>query len=104
PGERKASAPWEDLVVKILLGEPLHPSLLVLAAKMVTAGMDGAAVANFLRGLMEKSAAPRDTRWQERYDDIPRLVGSAEQFRPPPPIDTTLLFGHLRGYTGTPSA
>ena len=99
-GERKASEPWEDLVVKILLGEPLHPSLLVLAAKMVTAGMDGAAVENFLRGLMEKSAAPRDTRWQERYDDIPRLVGSAEQFRPPPPIDTTMLFAHLRGHNG----
>ena len=74
-GERKPSEPWEDLVVKILLGEPLHPSLLVLAAKMVAAGMDGAAVENFLRGLMEKSAAPRDERWQERYDDIPRLVG-----------------------------
>ena len=27
---------------------------------------------------MEKSAAPRDARWQERYDDIPRLVASAE--------------------------
>ena len=77
-GERKPSEPWEDLVVKILLGEPLHPSLLALAAKMVAAGMDGAAVENFLRGLMEKSAAPRDARWQERYDDIPRLVASAE--------------------------
>ena len=53
-----------------------------LAAKMVAAGMDSAAVENFLRGLMEKSAAPRDARWQERYDDIPRLVASAEQFRP----------------------
>ncbi len=99
-GERKASEPWEDLVVKILIGEPLHPSLLALAAKMVTAGMGGAAVENFLRGLMEKSAAPRDARWQDRYDDIPRLVGSAEQFRPPPPIDTTMLFAHLRGLHG----
>ena len=99
-GERKASEPWEDLVVKILLGEPLHPSLLALAAKMVAAGMSGAAVENFLRGLMEKSAAPRDRRWQERYDDIPRLVGSAEQFRPPPPIDTATLFAHLRGHNG----
>jgi hypothetical protein len=87
-------------VVKILIGEQLHASLLVLAAKMVAAGMDGRAVENFLRGLMERSAAPRDARWQERYDDIPRAVASAEQFRPAQPVDTAAWFDRLRGNNG----
>ena len=99
-GGRSPSEPWEDLVIKILRGEPLHPSLLALSAKMVAAGMNGAAVENFLRGLMEKSAAPRDARWQDRYDDIPRLVSSAEQFRAAPAIDTTALFERLKGKNG----
>jgi hypothetical protein len=49
---------------------------------------------------MNASQAPRDDRWQERYDNVPRLVESAEQFRkqdkqpadvgPPSTIDQTL--------------
>ena len=38
----------------------------------------GAAV-NFLRALMESSSAPRDERWLERLNEIPRLVDSAGQ-------------------------
>ena len=32
-----------------------------------------------LRGLMEQTKAPRNERWQARYDDIPRAVSSAER-------------------------
>ena len=39
---------------------------------------DGAAV-NFVRALMDSSNAPRDDRWQARYDDIPRAVSTASQ-------------------------
>ena len=35
-----------------------------------------APIVNFLRGLMNSSAAPRDQRWQDRYDNLPRQVDS----------------------------
>ena len=41
--------------------------------------MSGGAAVNMLRGLMEQSEAPRNERWQARYEDIPRAVSSAER-------------------------
>ena len=55
---------------------------------MICAGTGAGATVNHLRALMEVSAAPRDDRWRERYDDIPRLVESAENFREPPQSHT----------------
>jgi hypothetical protein len=46
---------------------------------LVRSGMDGGAIVNLLRGLMNSSAAPRDERWQTRYDNIPRLVDSFQE-------------------------
>ena len=46
---------------------------------MVRAGTDGGAIVNFLRGLMNSSAAPRDQRWQDRYDNLPRQVDSIQE-------------------------
>src|SRR5262245_6942283 len=45
---------------------------------MARSGMDGGAIVNFLRGLMDNSAAPRDERWQARYDNLPRQVDSIQ--------------------------
>ena len=45
--------------------------------RMIYAGMEPGAVVNFLRALVEQSAAPHDERWQERVSDIPRLVDGA---------------------------
>ena len=70
---------WGDLPANILAGHGLHRSLRDLAAKSVAAGMAPGAVVNFLRGLMDRSAAPHDKRWQDRYDNIPRLVTSAQR-------------------------
>jgi hypothetical protein len=70
---------WQALVDGILAGNDLHANTRDLAAKMVRAGTDGGAVVNFLRGLMKSSTAPRDERWQNRYDDLPRLVDSIEE-------------------------
>jgi hypothetical protein len=42
----------------------------------------GAAV-NYLRGLMDASITARDERWRARYDDIPRLVESANREEEP---------------------
>jgi Virulence-associated protein E len=43
---------------------------------MARAGMADGAIVNFLRGLMYSSNAPRDERWQDRYDNLPRQVDS----------------------------
>jgi hypothetical protein len=67
---------WQQLVDNIRAGHELHANTRDLAAKMVRAGTDGGAIVNFLRGLMNSSAAPRDERWQQRYDNLPRLVDS----------------------------
>ena len=53
-----------------------------LAAKIVRARMDGGAIVNFLRGLMNSSAAARDQRWQDRYDNLPRLVAVKRRYDP----------------------
>jgi bifunctional DNA primase/polymerase-like protein len=69
---------WQALVDGILAGTDLHANTRDLAAKMARAGMDGGAIVNLLRGLMDSSAAPRDQRWQDRYDNLPRQVDSIQ--------------------------
>jgi Bifunctional DNA primase/polymerase, N-terminal len=69
---------WQGLVDGILAGTDLHANTRDLAAKMVRAGTDGGAIVNFLRGLMNSSTAPRDERWQARYDNLPRQVNSMQ--------------------------
>src|SRR5215813_3108838 len=66
------------LVDGILAGTDLHANTRDLAAKAVRAGMNGGAIVNLLRGLMDSSAAPHDKRWQDRYDNLPRQVASIE--------------------------
>jgi hypothetical protein len=69
---------WGFLTENIRAGRELHDSLRDLAGKLVTSGMSTGAAINFLHGLMENSEARQDTRrWQERFDDITRLVESA---------------------------
>jgi hypothetical protein len=69
---------WQALVDGIRAGADLHANTRDLAAKMVCAGMNGGAIVNLLRGLMDSSAAPRDQRWQDRYDNLPRQVATIE--------------------------
>ncbi|MBR0730357.1 bifunctional DNA primase/polymerase [Bradyrhizobium japonicum] len=78
-GAGNGAGDWQHLTTAILAGADLHASTRDLAAKMVAGGMAGGAAVNMLRGLMESSAAPRDERWQARYDNIPRLVDSIEE-------------------------
>jgi hypothetical protein len=72
------AADWGKLADNIRTGQALHDSLRDLAAKLVASGMGAGATVNFLRALMQTSTAPHDERWQERLDEIPRLVESAE--------------------------
>jgi len=68
-----------DSVANILAGKGLHESINRMAASLVSSGAHGGSVVNTLRALMEASAAPRDGRWQDRYNDIPRAVSTAEE-------------------------
>jgi hypothetical protein len=68
---------WADLLGNIFEGCSLHDSLVALSAKLASSGMEGGAIVNLLRGAMQSTSAPHDARWQERYDDIRRLVTSA---------------------------
>jgi Virulence-associated protein E/Bifunctional DNA primase/polymerase, N-terminal len=74
-----AAQDWAELTARIHNNQRLHDSLRDLAAKLIKSGMKGGAAVNFLRAQMESTIAPRDDRWQDRYDNIPRLVESAER-------------------------
>lgn len=84
-----------DLMAAIQTGASYHDPLVRLAARLVGSGTyHGAAVKN-LRGHMDASAGPRDQRWHDRYNDIPRIVESAtrkfgEQWPDPKPLPNTL--------------
>jgi hypothetical protein len=75
-GDPGGIADWSHLIDAIHSGRNLHESTLVLSAKLVASGMGQAAATNLIRGALERSQAPRDQRWQDRYDDVPRLVAS----------------------------
>jgi hypothetical protein len=84
-GDKKAddhdhtSADWDALIGNLIEGVALHDSLRDLAASCVAKGFrDGDAI-ELLRSLMRKSRAERDTRWLERYNEIPRIVRSAHE-------------------------
>ena len=70
---------WGYLQANIIAGRALHDSIRDLSIRLVMSGMSGGAAVNMLRGLMEQSEAPRNERWQARYEDIPRAVSSAER-------------------------
>jgi hypothetical protein len=78
-GAAGPSADWDEHVGNILRGELLHKSITELAMKLVVSGMGGRAAGNHLRALMRQSQAPRDERWQNRFDFIPRAVASARK-------------------------
>jgi hypothetical protein len=78
-GAAGPSADWDEHVGNILRGRLLHKSITELAMKLVVSGMGGRAASNHLRALMRQSQAPRDERWQNRLDYIPRAVSSARK-------------------------
>lgn len=74
-----AGLDWSDLVGNIHAGENLHDTVTILAMRLLKAGMGDGAAVNLLRGMLEASAAPRDMRWQDRWNYIPRAVSSARE-------------------------
>lgn len=63
----------------IIAGQNLHDAINCIAASLVASGTAPGAVVNTLRALMNSSQAPRDARWQARYEDIYRSVESAHR-------------------------
>jgi putative DNA primase/helicase len=80
-GNGRGAEDWGYLIENVRHGRELHDTLRDLAGKLIASGMAEGAVVNFLRAEMERSDAPRGDRWQARYDDIPRLVTGAAQWK-----------------------
>jgi Bifunctional DNA primase/polymerase, N-terminal len=77
-GNGADSEDWGPLLANIRAGHELHDSIRDLAAKLIVSGMSGGAAINLLRAAMQE-CTPHDARWQERFDDIPRAVETAEE-------------------------
>ena len=69
-----------ELIAAIIRGDELHDSTRDSAFRLLHDGVKPGKVVEWLRGAMLNSAAMNSdaARWQERYDDIPRLVADAE--------------------------
>jgi hypothetical protein len=80
PTNNRAAQPggeWDTLGSNILAGNNLHVSIARLAMKLLRGGTPEVMAVQTLRMMMDASQAPRDDRWHDRYDDIPRAVASA---------------------------
>lgn len=79
-GSSGAASSNAELVAAIIRGDELHDSTRNYAFRLVEDGMAPGKVVETLRGVMLNSDARVSDpgRWQERYDDIPRLVRDAE--------------------------
>lgn len=77
-------------VDNIRAGVDLHHSMVRLSAKRANQGMNEHEIVNELQALMEMSEAPRDERWQARFNDIARTVRSGMKFRNEVPSDAAI--------------
>lgn len=72
-----------------------HDALLRLTGKLVASNMAPGAVVEHVRGVMlaVRPGEPHElSRWQSRFDEIPRMVSGAEKYRPTaaPSMDVVL--------------
>ena len=78
--ERQDKRSTAELIANITLGRQFHPSIVPLAARWIGSGMHPGAVVNNVREFMEQvPPAQRDFRWQTRFDDVPRMVATAQE-------------------------
>ncbi|MDR4470198.1 MAG: phage/plasmid primase, P4 family [Nitrospira sp.] len=66
----------EELIRQITSGDEYHAALRTLSARYWARGMTSNAIIDTLRGCMQ-AATDRSPRWQDRFDNIPRLVAGA---------------------------
>ena len=68
-----------ELMRLISSGESFHPAIVPLAARWLGQGMHPGATVNSIRELMEEVPVERrDSRWQVRFNDVPRIVETAK--------------------------
>lgn len=65
-----------DLIKKVLNSDSYHPPLLSLAARYINRGLSIKSATENLQEMM-KFCSDNSQRWQDRYNDIPRLVETA---------------------------
>ena len=75
-GERSTRLDIARAVKEILHAERYHDNLIALAAHFIAARMPSNDAVHALRGLMD-TVHPKDARWKDRYDSIPKAVKSA---------------------------
>lgn len=80
PAPAGSSSSNAHLVASIHRGESLHDSTRDYAFRLLADGMKPSKVVETVRGIMETMPDRGDSaRWQERYDDIPRMVAEGEK-------------------------
>jgi hypothetical protein len=81
----------ETMVEQIRSGEYFHEPLRSLSARFAANRMSEPDIVSSLQAYMASSSEKGTARWQERYDEIPRLVESAvEKFGKPTAVQVTL--------------
>ena len=79
-GHTVSGEAFRELVRQVLTGEHLHPALLAIAFRQISANVPGGQVVEYLRGIMlAMPEQERDERWRARFAEIPGLVESAEK-------------------------
>jgi len=67
----------ESMYEEIRTGARLHDNLRDISYQLVKDGMSSAHIKSFLKMIMSGSVIAGEERWQERYDDIDRIVEGA---------------------------
>jgi AAA domain/Bifunctional DNA primase/polymerase, N-terminal len=79
-GEPQPASDWGKLLSDIYAGTDVHEATTRLAASFVGLGISGGAAVARLRSIVRGSPAwEENARWRDRYDDIPRLVRTAQE-------------------------
>jgi Protein of unknown function (DUF3631)/RepB DNA-primase from phage plasmid len=107
-GNGGAGESHAELVRQVLTRQSYHGALASLAWRFIGAGTPGGQVVEYLRGTMlTVPDMQRDQRWQARYDEIPRLVSTAEAKRvtaqksqPTEEIDGAALLDRVHTFLG----
>jgi hypothetical protein len=77
-------------VKNILNGEILHDSTLSLACQLANKGFTSSDSFGFINELYNESSAPKDTRFNDRFNDIFRVVTDAHKYVPTKDIPLTI--------------
>ena len=108
----EAGADWSELLGGFTNTEPsarsYHDSLLRFTGKLAAAGTSSGAIVNLTRALMDATRPTNPAelaRWQQRYDELPRMAQGASKFAPPalPSVSINLPLAGSQSATEAPA-